>query len=363
MTKPFTNIFAKQLDLLAIGDVAIDVFIRLKEAKVHCQINHSECEISMKFADKIPFESATEIAGVGNSANAAVSISRLGLKSGLIAHVGKGANGQKCMDALKRNKVSTTHVYEHNIPTNYHYVLWFEDERTILVKHESFPYSLPNIAPNPKWVYLSSLGKNSEDYHKEILEWLESEPEIKLCFQPGTFQLGLGTEKLAGLYKRADVLAVNVEEAQRMLGQKEVGFTNTDDIKKLFVELAKLGPKIILITDGPSGAYMHIPHYESAKDSSGKEISDKQNSTGFWYMPIYPDPKPPYERTGCGDAFASTFVAALILGKLPVEALEWAPVNPMSVVQDIGAQRGLLDRPTLENLLKNRPDNFHAKPI
>jgi sugar/nucleoside kinase (ribokinase family) len=308
----------------------------------------------MKFGDKIPFESATEVPGVGNSANAAVSLARLGLKTGLIAHVGKGANGQKCLESLRHNNVSTAHIYEHNLPTNYHYVLWFEDERTILVKHEGFPYSLPNIAPNPKWVYLSSLSHNSEEYHKEILEWLNQEPDIKLCFQPGTFQFALGVEKLGGLYKRADVLAVNVEEAQRILGLKEVGFTDINGIKNLFVELAKLGPKIILITDGPSGAYMHIPHYESR---------DMQKSTAFWYMPIYPDPKPPMERTGCGDAFTSTFIAALILGKLPTEALEWAPVNPMSVVQDIGAQRGLLDLQTLEDLLKKRPDHYHAKPI
>ncbi len=26
-------------------------------------------------------------------------------------------------------------------------------------------------------------------------------------------------------------------------------------------------------------------------------------------MPLYPDPKPPYDRTGAGDAFAHTFVA------------------------------------------------------
>jgi ribokinase len=77
-----------------------------------------------------------------------------------------------------------------------------------------------------------------------------------------------------------------------------------------------------------------------------------------WYMPPYPDIQPPYERTGAGDAFASTFISALALGKTPREALLWAPINSMSVVQKIGAQEGLLSRDVLEKLLANASTNY-----
>ena len=70
---------AKPFDILAIGDVVIDAFIKLKDARVHCNIKDEECEICMRWGDKIPFESATVVPGVGNCANAAVSASRLGL--------------------------------------------------------------------------------------------------------------------------------------------------------------------------------------------------------------------------------------------------------------------------------------------
>jgi sugar/nucleoside kinase (ribokinase family) len=80
-------------------------------------------------------------------------------------------------------------------------------------------------------------------------------------------------------------------------------------------------------------------------------------------MPIYPDPRPPVERTGCGDAFASTFVGAMMLGKSPLEALTWAPVNPMSVVQYVGAQEGLLDRESIEWHLKNAPEDYRPREI
>jgi sugar/nucleoside kinase (ribokinase family) len=73
-------------------------------------------------------------------------------------------------------------------------------------------------------------------------------------------------------------------------------------------------------------------------------------------MPLYPDPKPPYERTGAGDAFASTFVAALIKGNTIEGALQLAPINSMSVVQYVGAQAGLLSETELNQLLQKAPE-------
>ena len=73
-------------------------------------------------------------------------------------------------------------------------------------------------------------------------------------------------------------------------------------------------------------------------------------------MPLYPDPAPPYERTGAGDAFASTFVAALVKGNTIEGALQWAPINSMSVVQKVGAQAGLLTEEELNEWLRKAPD-------
>ncbi len=78
---------------------------------------------------------------------------------------------------------------------------------------------------------------------------------------------------------------------------------------------------------------------------------------------MYPDPAPPVDRTGAGDAFSSTFISALILGKDISEALMWAPINSMSVVQGVGAQEGLLTREKLEEFLANAPDYYRATKI
>ncbi len=71
--------------------------------------------------------------------------------------------------------------------------------------------------------------------------------------------------------------------------------------------------------------------------------------------------KPPVDRTGAGDAFASTFTSALALGKSVEVAITWAPINSMSVVQKTGAQAGLLTEKELEEWLKKAPDWYHAE--
>ena len=105
-----------------------------------------------------------------------------------------------------------------------------------------------------------------------------------------------------------------------------------------------LGPKVVVVTDGPLGAYA----LENGK---------------IFFMPPYPDPKPPYERTGAVDAFSSTFVAAIALGLSVGDALRWAPINAMSVVQYVGAREGLLTKEKIEAYLKQAPQNYVLQEI
>lgn len=330
---------SKDYDFVAIGDTVMDAFIRLKEASVNCDVNREKCRLSMAFGDKVPYEFVEILKAVGNSPNAAVSAARLGLSSALVSNVGDDNNGGECLATLKRNGVSVEFIKAHrHMETNYHYVLWYEDERTILVKHQEYNYSFPNIG-NPAWAYVSSLAQNSLSYHEEMIRYFDEHQDIKIAFQPGTFQIKLGLEKLSGLYKRCEVFFCNVEEAKRILGIIE-----EIKIEDLLKRVGALGPKIVVITDGPCGAFCF-----DGKDG--------------WFMPPYPDAKPPYERTGAGDAFASTFTSALALGKSIPEALSWGPVNSMSVVQYIGAQRGLLSREALEKFLSDAPEDYKARQI
>lgn len=334
------------IDFFAIGDIVLDDFIRLKDASVHCKLNNEDCEICMRWGDKIPYEALYPVPAVGNASNAAVAAARLGLPSALRAYVGADAIGAQCLEVLKKEGVDTSlMVTQEGKSTNHHFVLSYEAERTILVKHEAFDYSVPEMPEAPKWIYLSSLGENSEPYHEQWMAYLDAHPETKLAFQPGTYQIAFSKDKkdywtghpddYAALYKRTDIFFCNKEEAERILG-----IESTDDKKKLLAGIQALGPKIVVITDDRKGAY--------AADHGGK----------FYFIPLYPDARPPLERTGAGDAFASSITAALALGKPLEEALLWGPINAMSVVQEVGAQRGLLSREKLEAYLKAAPAEY-----
>ncbi len=328
------------LDVLSIGDVVIDAFIKLFDDREHMYANEQGKWLAIPFGQKVPFDYAQVIEGVGNAANAAVSFARLGLASGLVSNVGSDQYGRDIIAALHKGEVDTrfVHINPGKI-SNYHYVLWYREERTILIKHEEYDYRWPRFRETdmPEWVYFSSISKNSLDsYHDHIADWLNDNKEIKFAFQPGTFQIEAGAERLKSLYERADVLLVNKEEAVQISGG------HGDDLHDLINRLHHLGSKIVVITDGPSGAY----------------ASDGDNR---FKMPPYPDPSPPFERTGAGDAFSSTFVAALVRGNTIEGALQWAPINSMNVVQHVGAQEGLLTEKGLDELLKKAPDWYRPE--
>jgi len=322
----------EQIDFLAIGDIVTDAFIRINDAQIKTDTDGENPLLCFRYGDKVPYESMEEVRAVGNSANAAVSAARLGLKAALIAHVGKDIQGQNCLDELVKNNVSTHYVFAHDgFATNYHYVLWHDVDRTILVKHAAFPVLMPNIPVAPKMLYLSSLGDHTEAYHHEIAAYIQKHPDMKVVFQPGTFQIKLGTEVLKDIYANTYAFFCNIEEAQTITK------STSHEPLALMRAVHALGPKLVFITDGIKGAY--------ASDGSEQ-----------WFMPVYPHD--PYERTGAGDAFASTVSAALLMGKPLGEALKWGPVNSMSVVQFVGAQKGLLTEPALEKYLANAPADY-----
>lgn len=313
---------AQQYDFVAIGDITIDAFIELSkdDADVSIDLDTGRKTLHMPFGGKLPYKDVTVVNAVGNSPNASVAAHRLGLRSALVANLGHDRNGKDCLDALRAEGVDTDFVKVHEGKlTNYHYVLRYEAERTILIKHEEYPYTLPDFGVPPKFFYFSSIGENGVQFHHDIARYLAEHPETKLAFQPGTFQIRLGKEELKDLYAVTEIFFCNKEEAQEILG------TDERDIPKLLRGIKELGPKMPVITDGPNGAY--------ALDGDTA-----------WYMPMYPDPKPPVDRTGAGDSFSSTFTSAIIMGLGVPTALSWGPINSMSVVQYIGAQAGLLTR-------------------
>lgn len=321
--------------ILAIGDIFTDAFIKLNEEVARVDVDdNGDKRLSLPLGSKPPYDQVDIVQAVGPAPNAAVAIARLGLTSGLDSFIGDDQVGVEAIDYLKGEGIDTsTMLIEKGIKTSYYFVLRYGAERTILVKNEQFNYTWTPPAEEPEWIYLALISDDSWQFHEGLLAYLEQHPNVKLAFQPGTFHFKWGVEKLAGIYRRTHILVLNREEAVDITGR------SYDSIRELANGLHDLGPQKVVITDGPNGSYASYDF---------KLVT----------IPNYPDPGPPVDRTGAGDAFASTIVGALALGESMDTALTWAPINSMNVVQHLGAQAGLLSREAIEALLAQAPDYY-----
>ncbi|HUD04188.1 MAG TPA: PfkB family carbohydrate kinase [Candidatus Paceibacterota bacterium] len=234
--------------LICIGDVVMDGFIVLKKASVHKHPDKEHLEICMPFANKVPYTSLRVVPADGNASNVAVGAKRLGIRTSILTSIGKDYYAKEILNWYRKEGVGATLIKVNSSkPTNYNFVLSYGSDRTILVKHEEYEYYDPKRMGKTDWIYFSSLGEHTLPFHKKVANYLKKNPKVKMGFNPGTFQLKFGPKKLKDIYRHTYVLFVNREEAEQVSGIKN------DDIKKLMHSLHKLGPKIVVITDGPEG--------------------------------------------------------------------------------------------------------------
>ncbi|KKP31705.1 MAG: hypothetical protein UR21_C0006G0020 [Candidatus Woesebacteria bacterium GW2011_GWC2_31_9] len=305
------------LDLLSVGDANLDAFITPSESESLCDINTKECLIAFSYADKIPVKNLEFSVG-GNAANNLVGTKRLGVNSGAVLTLGDDSTGVQIIEKLRQESVDLTYVIQQpSTLSNFNMVISYTGERTIFTYHAPRSYEFPVNLPKVPWMYLTSMGESFKPFYNHITEWLVKNPETKLSFNPGTWQLRGGIDAIENVFKLSTLVFVNKQEAEKL-----TGFEAKDKVtKELLMALSGLGPKIAVITDGGNGSFVF-------------------DGNRFLHCGILPVDA--YERTGAGDAFGSGFLSAIIKGKTLEEALIWGTVNSASVIGYTGAQRGLL---------------------
>ncbi|MEK7648463.1 MAG: carbohydrate kinase family protein [Patescibacteria group bacterium] len=311
-------------DIISIGDATLNSFLKLDDASLLCSSDHDHCWLCLSYADKIPVKEMRFTVG-GNACNNAVGSARLGLKTAFYSVIGDDDNGKRILKDIRDEGVSPEYlIIQKRSTSNYAVVLNFHTERTILGYHHPRSYTLPKFA-RAKWIYLTSMGKGFEKIHTQLLLQLRLNG-TQLAFNPGTLQLRAGIQKLKHVLKLCSVLIVNKEEAGRLLG-KELGSDLTSGLK----DLHAAGPEIVVITDGPKGAYGFNGHEH------------------FYTKPL---PSRVLERTGAGDAFSTGLLAAFCHGKPLSDALLWGAANSASVIEHVGPQKGLLTKSQLEKRIR-----------
>jgi len=321
-------------DIISIGPAGIDVIVGIHDANLHCSINKDDCHLELRYADKIMADSMN-IKTAHDGMNNAVGVSRLGLKTAIYTVIGADHNGRLIFDTLKKEKIDTRFVkIEKNRHSDSSVVINFKGERTILSYHDKHNYKLPKLAPT-KMIYLASIGYNYLPFYNSVAKYVQKN-KILLALNPGTRQLKDGPAKLKSILRVTDILFVNREEARILTKIKKE--KNEMDLLR---GLRSLGVGIAVMTDSTRGSYLF----------------DGQNAYHQASLPAKV-----LERTGCGDAYASGFLAALNHKASLVEAMKWGTINAAYVVQKIGAQDGLLTLSSLLRIVKENP-NLRPKSI
>ena len=312
-------------DIISIGDPTIDTFLIVDDIEIK-EIGGVKKAL-INWGDKLPVKEFYRTTA-GNAANNAVGSARLGLRTAFYCVVAHDTGGREIVHKMEKEGISTRYIQKNDKhPTNASTVLSHGGERTIFVYHEHRKYKLPNFV-HSNWVYLTSMGMGFEKIYKDLAKYLDRY-QVKLGFNPGTFQLRSGPKANKIILERTDLLSVNVEEAQSWVGD------SGRDPEELCRKLTELGVKAVALTDGRKGAYSY-------------------SEEGFYYLPEYPGPR--IEATGAGDSFTTAYIAALFYGKSQAEALTWGPMNAGSVVQKIGPQAGLLTKKEVEAHLAKLKD-------
>lgn len=155
-----------------------------------------------------------------------------------------------------------------------------------------------------KWMYYSSMMKDSLKTQVKLLENYKG----KLAFNPSEYLIK--EYNLNSILKKTNILILNKEEASLLTKNKDL-------LKGLY----ELGPEIVVVTD------------------KNKDVKVYDGDKIFRIKPHNVKVK---ERTGAGDAFASTFVAGMIKGLTIDKSLKLALKNSESVIKYFGAKNKLL---------------------
>lgn len=307
-------------DVVAVGGVTVDLFLLINPTNPHFKFNSQTNELSMHLGDKIVLDNAKFTVG-GNAANVAVGVRRLGLKTSIFAEIGNDEFAHRILKTLSEEGVHTKKLAKGKAPTSFSIILSYAKDRTIFTEKPEREHDFSFNGLKTDWVYLTSLGRKWEETYKKVGDLVQKK-KIKLVLNPGPTQLDAGVNLFAYLLPHTEILIVNKEEGERMINDKGLM------MKELLFELKKLGPEIVVVTDGENGSH--------AINEVGDVIFQEAISVRI------------VSRTGAGDAYSSGFLAGLMWDKTLKEAMLWGTKNAASVIKLIGAQTGLLRREDIE---------------
>jgi len=340
--------------IFSIGGATFDIFIKAHDQAIiglRSPLDHKEW-LCLEYGGKVKIDEVHETYG-GGATNTSVAFSRMGFDAYFIGMVGT-EYGDKVLENLRKEKVHAEYVSRTTKDkTAFSTILnTFEGDRTVLAYAGANQYFSADDLPlkalgTADWIFFNHLTEKKSRIPDELLKILKKNPKIRLAWNPGLEQIEQGTQPWKPLLDRTDLLFMNKEEAVLFARTafKPAGIKHenpkfhwhiphshlppyADDMADVFSTFLKTGVKTVVITDGKNGS----------------QACDRKR---VYFCPVETQKK--VDTLGAGDAYASGFTSAIILGLDIQDALKCGTINSNSVISYFGAQRGLL---TQKELLK-----------
>lgn len=339
-------------DIITIGSATMDVFVECDDANIvaattKCTKSEFMC---YPYGAKVEVNKFTSNTG-GGGVNTALNFANLGFLTGVICKIGDDIYSKGIIEALQKSNLNLSNIIQDNsVSTGFSIVLLsFQGDRTVLAQrgaNATLKKSEINFdaIKEAKFLYIAPLSGDSNKVLTSITDFAQ-ENGVKVCFNASTTSIKKGFEYIKRIIETAEVVVMNKEEASMCTkivvrpDTKSEHFSNDlihPDIKSMLEKLKSTQEQIVVITDGHEGAYAF----------DGKT---------FYKCPNFPADV--ISTLGAGDAFASTFCAALDRTNQDVgKALMYAAVNSASVVSNFGASEGFLTFDEIEKNLREMPD-------
>lgn len=254
-----------ELDVLCVGRINFDIVMGVD----HHPRKNEKC-----FANRMA------ACGGGPAANAAVTVSRLGLKSAILGTVGDDVYGRLIIDEFKGDKVETEYVFTGSYPTSV---------STILVKPDG---NRSVINYKEETCALSSSHADTIVHQPKVILFDGHEPEVSVAIMNHFNSDNVVTVLDAGsIHKGTQVLSGRVDHV--VASEKfALEYSGEPSIEKAINKLGQSIPSLV-VTLGDRGLCW-------------------KNGAGSGNLPAFQIS--PMDTTGAGDAFHGAFATGMVMG-------------------------------------------------
>src|SRR3989344_1441271 len=320
------------MHVLVVGTSVVYLFLNIDPDHV----KNENGTVTFTLGDKVP-SSIKKTAFGGNGANVSVGLTKLEIPTTFYTFLANDFFSREIQTGLASEGVKLEVEIHKDSTSPLHIVLDFPQDRVILANYSKNPHGFSPKNRHYDFIYLTSIPEYWEEAYRKILDFAK-ENKIPIAFSPGTRQIEDKNDLVIDVIKSSKIYFSNKEEAMKISNIQDP----KSNIKDLLLEIKKLGPEVVSITDGPRGAY----------------AIDQENNCFY----IVEAPTKGHEKTGAGDAYAAGFFASYLYGNNIPTSMKWGLAVSGSVMEHTGAQFGLLTRKGLDERLKTF-DNLEAQSI